>query len=112
MIQTKQTALNAFVGLMLTAGFLITEPLAQAQSNAQRNAETKTPTKNGSKTQAPNKVHPVAQVQMLAANNPLVFEPNRGQAPANVQWLARASRFIVGLTSDGAILEFRTEPRR
>ena len=46
---------------------------------------------------------------MLSASAPLVFEPNQGQAPANVKWLARGSRFVVGLTSDGAVLEFRDE---
>ena len=38
---------------------------------------------------------------------PLVFEPNRGQGPAEVQWLARGSGFQLGFTSDGATLALR-----
>src|SRR5262249_34911558 len=34
----------------------------------------------------------------------IVFEPNRGQAPSEVQWLARGPGYQVALTSDGAIL--------
>ena len=97
-----------FLLLLLTTVFLMAKPLlAQPQSDAQ----TKTQSKTASKAPAPAKPGAVqgARVQMLTANAPLVFEPNRGQAPADVQWLARGSRFIIGLTSDGAILEFRDE---
>jgi hypothetical protein len=37
---------------------------------------------------------------------PLVFEQNRGQAPAEVRWLARGSGYQVALTSEGATIIF------
>jgi len=95
----------ALVGFMFTIAFLMAAAPAQAQSEA----PVKAPAKGASKSQTPAKTAAVAQAQMLAGNAPLVFEPNRGQAPANVQWLARGSRFVIGLTSDGAVLEFRDE---
>ena len=45
--------------------------------------------------------------QLPATSIPLVFEPNLGQAAAEVQWLARGSGFRMGLTSDGATIEVR-----
>jgi hypothetical protein len=38
-------------------------------------------------------------------NTPLVFEPNRGQFPANVEWIAKGSGFAVGMASDGVTIE-------
>ena len=35
---------------------------------------------------------------------PMVFEPNRGQAPASVKWIARASGYRLLLTTDGATI--------
>ena len=95
----------ACVGLILAATILTVGIPARAQSKAQ----TKTEAKAAPKTPSPSKSTAAAQAQMLAANAPLAFEPNRGQAPANVQWLARGSRFVIGLTSDGAVLEFCDE---
>jgi len=50
----------------------------------------------------------VSSVTLLAAvpeprpfHHPLVFEPNRGQAPAPVKWVARGSGYQVLLTSEG-----------
>jgi hypothetical protein len=88
---------------LLTTPFLIAKP--------QSGAQTTTKTEIKSKASAPGepRTTQATQAQMLTANAPLVFEPNRGQAPPNVQWLARGSRFVIGLTSDGAILEFRDE---
>jgi hypothetical protein len=45
-----------------------------------------------------------AAPQPEAFSRPLVFEPNRGQAPANMQWLARGAGFQLGFTSEGATL--------
>ncbi len=109
MISVTQIVRVTFVGFLLTATFLMPQPLAQPQSSAQPGRQTKSRPKLPSKPQAPAKPQVAAQAQMLTAIAPLVFEPNRGQAPANVQWLARGSRFIIGLTSDGALLEFREE---
>ena len=50
----------------------------------------------------------VSSVTLLAAvpeprplHHPLVFEPNRGQGPAPVKWVARGSGYQVLLTSEG-----------
>jgi Beta-propeller repeat len=50
----------------------------------------------------------VSSVTLLAAapephplHHPLVFEPNRGQAPAPVKWIARGSGYQVFLTQEG-----------
>ena len=41
---------------------------------------------------------------------PIVFEPNRGQASADVQWLARGPGFQLGITSDGASVVLHDRP--
>ncbi|HMK29824.1 MAG TPA: hypothetical protein VK473_09085, partial [Terriglobales bacterium] len=109
MNQTIQIARITFLALLLTAAFCVSCALAQAQSSAKTHGETKSQAKTSSKTPAAATSQSSAQVQMLSAHAPLVFEPNRGQAPSNVQWLAHGSRFIIALTSDGAVLEFRDE---
>ena len=96
-------------GLALTAAVWMAQRLVLAQSDTGAKAAAKTETKSAPKAQAPAKGAAVPAAQMLTANAPLVFEPNRGQAPSNVQWLARGSRFMIGLTSDGAVLQFRDE---
>jgi Beta-propeller repeat len=89
--------------------FAVASLAAGIPARAQAQAQSKTEAKAAPKTPAPAKKTTAAQAQMLTANAPLVFEPNVGQAPANVQWLARGSRFIIGITSDGAVMEFRDE---
>jgi hypothetical protein len=37
-------------------------------------------------------------------HRPLVFEPNRGQAPDQVKWIARASGYLLFITSDGVTM--------
>ena len=37
-------------------------------------------------------------------HHPLVFEPNRGQAPSQVKWIGRASGYQLLLTGDGATI--------
>ena len=93
--------------VLLTAAFLMAKAVEQPKSSAQTATTSKTASKAPATTSAGASA--ASQVQMFTANAPLVFEPNRGQAPANVQWLARGSRFMIGLASDGAILEFRDE---
>jgi hypothetical protein len=46
----------------------------------------------------------VAAPQPQPFHRPLVFEPNRGQAPAEVQWIARASGYQLYLTSEGVTM--------
>ena len=46
-------------------------------------------------------------IQLPSNHSPLVFEPNRGQAEKDIQWLARAATYTVGITSDGATVAFR-----
>src|SRR5215813_5018890 len=41
---------------------------------------------------------------------PIVFEPNRGQASADVQWLARGPGYQLGITSDGATVVLHDRP--
>lgn len=45
-----------------------------------------------------------AAPQPQSFRRPLVFEPNRGQAPADVMWLARAPGYEVGLTREGVAM--------
>ena len=40
-------------------------------------------------------------------DRPLVFEPNHGQAPASVKWLARASGYQILFTAEGATMVLR-----
>src|SRR5271170_2415 len=89
--------------------FVVASLAAGIPARGQAEAQSKTEAKAAPKTPAPTKKTPAAQALLLTANAPLVFEPNVGQAPANVQWLARGSRFIIGITSDGASMEFRDE---
>src|SRR4051812_49557522 len=44
---------------------------------------------------------PAATTQAPQFRRPLVFEPNRGQAPAPVNWLARGEGYELFLTSEG-----------
>jgi hypothetical protein len=37
-------------------------------------------------------------------HRPLVFEPNRGQAPEQVKWIARASGYLLFITIDGVTM--------
>ncbi len=43
-------------------------------------------------------------------HRPLVFEPNCGQAPAQVQWIARASGYQLFFTSEGVTMLLRDRP--
>src|SRR5690242_8742980 len=45
-----------------------------------------------------------ATPQSPAAGRALVFEPNRGQAPAHVKWLARAPGYTLFLTNEGVTM--------
>jgi hypothetical protein len=65
--------------------------------------QTTTQPENLPKVQAQKGV----QLQLTAMKTPLVFEPNRGQAVSRFQWIGRGAGFRIGLTSDGAMLEFR-----
>ena len=40
------------------------------------------------------------------SRRPLVFEPNQGQAPESVKWIARASGYQLLLTTEGATIMF------
>src|SRR4051794_31409125 len=42
-----------------------------------------------------------AATQPAQIRRPLVFEPNRGQAPASVKWLARGSSYNLFLSNEG-----------
>ena len=44
-------------------------------------------------------------------DHPLVFEPNHGQAPAQVQWIARGSRYQLFFTSEGITMLLRDRAR-
>jgi hypothetical protein len=57
-------------------------------------------------TQTPKGV----EVKLSSSQTALVFEPNRGQAASNFQWIGRGAGFRFGITSDGATLEFRDHP--
>jgi hypothetical protein len=65
--------------------------------------QTRTQPENLPKVQAQKGV----QIQLTSMKTPLVFEPNRGQAVSEFQWIGRGAGFRVGITSDGAMLEFR-----
>jgi hypothetical protein len=82
----------ALLAFALTATFVVGAPISPAQSRT----EPKTHPKQ----------KPQPQIQIEPTNTPLVFEPNRGQAPANVQWLARGSGFNIVLGTDGASVEY------
>ena len=47
------------------------------------------------------------QIELTSMKTPLIFEPNQGQAVSEFQWTGRGAGFRVGITSDGAMLEFR-----
>jgi hypothetical protein len=47
--------------------------------------------------------------QQNSFKQPVVFEPNRGQFPHKVKWIARGSRYQVFLTSEGATFQLLQE---
>jgi Beta-propeller repeat len=63
----------------------------------------------GAHTQTQSQIQPQKGVliQLSPTATPLVFEPNRGQAASNFQWIGRGAGFRFGITSDDATLEFR-----
>jgi len=81
----------ARIPFALTVTFLIPVLSAQTQVN----------------TSSPTQTQKGIQIQLSSTETPLVFEPNRGQAASNFQWIARGAGFRVGITSDSATLEFR-----
>ncbi len=85
------------LSLVLTAVLLLGAPLAQAQSKTQ--PQSKPLPMSMAPTQSKPKV-PLVPSQ-------LVFEPNRGQAKSDVQWLARGAGYAIAIDSAGATLEFR-----
>src|SRR5262249_2866604 len=48
-----------------------------------------------------------AAPQPQAVHLPLVFEPNRGQFPAQVEWIARGPGYQLTLTSEGVMMMVR-----
>ena len=84
-----------FLGLALGAALLTVASAVHTQ--------TRTQPENLPKVQAEKGV----QIQLSSMKTPLVFEPNRGQAISQFQWIGRGAGFRVGITSDGATLEFR-----
>ncbi len=85
----------SFPQLALTATLLIVTPNLHAQTSTQPASQSSTQASKG------------VEVQLSSAKTALVFEPNRGQAAPTFQWIGRGSGFRIGITSDGATLEFR-----
>src|SRR5664279_6080907 len=54
----------------------------------------------------------VAAPQARPFRSPMIFEPNRGQAPPQVSWIARSPGYRVFLTSEGITITFRDHPAR
>ena len=94
---------RSFLRLALMATFLIVASDAHTQTKtAQPTGEPKVQTQPG------------IEIKLSSMTTPLVFEPNRGQAVSEFQWIGRGAGFRVGINSDGATLEFRdraTVPR-
>ncbi len=84
-----------FLRLALTVMLLIVASTGHTQ--------TRTEPENQPKAQAQKGV----ELQLSSMKTPLVFEPNRGQAVSEFQWIGRGAGFRVGIGSDGAVLEFR-----
>ena len=84
-----------FLRFALMATLLTVAPTAHTQTSTQP--------ENLPKVQAQKGV----QIQLTSMKTPLVFEPNRGQAASEFQWIGRGAGFRIGITSDGAMLEFR-----
>ncbi|MBB5343821.1 hypothetical protein HDF10_001796 [Edaphobacter lichenicola] len=78
--------------LAVTATLLVVAPAVQTQTRPNIQPTPQTP--QG------------VEVQLSPAKTPLVFEPNRGQAASDFQWIGRGAGFRLGITSDGATLEF------
>jgi hypothetical protein len=66
-------------------------------------AQTKVPAKNMAKAPAQKGT----EVQLTPIKTPLVFEPNKGQAASEFQWIGRGAGFRVGVGANGATIEFR-----
>src|ERR1700735_3252802 len=81
--------------LVLASTFLAAAPIAGAQTKAQ--------VKNQGNAHSPKGT----QIQLSSVATPLVFEPNRGQASPEFQWIGRGSGFVLGIEPAGASLEFR-----
>lgn len=100
-----------FLGFVLTVAFLAGAVLAQVQTKTQTKAQAPKQAQAQPTTQATIKAQPQtkakAPVPLNLTQTPLVFEPNRGQAAAEFPWIARGQGFRIGITADGAALEFR-----
>jgi hypothetical protein len=66
-------------------------------------AQNKTPVQQTPKTRQQKGV----PVQLSSAQTPLVFEPNRGQAAPEYQWIGLGAGFRLGVGADGATIEFQ-----
>lgn len=96
-----------FLRFVLTAVFLAGAVLAPVQWKTHAQQQTKIQAKTAASIKASPRNKPTAPLPIDLTQTPLVFEPNRGQAAAEYQWIARGAGFRVGLTSDGAVVEFR-----
>jgi len=84
-----------FLTFVLSAAFLIVAPTVHMQTKAQPKSQSSAQAQKG------------VQIQLSSTKSPLVFEPNRGQAASEFQWIGRGAGFRLGITSDGATIEFR-----
>jgi len=84
-----------FLAVVLSAAFLIVAPTVHMQTKVQPKSQSSAQAQKG------------VQIQLSSTKSPLVFEPNRGQAASEFQWIGRGAGFRLGITSDGATIEFR-----
>ncbi len=79
----------------LVGTYLLAAPTLYAQTKVPAEKMAKAPSQKGT------------DVQLSSIQTPLVFEPNKGQAALEFQWIGRGAGFRVGVGANGATIEFR-----
>src|SRR6266404_796059 len=107
--RTKLTIITVL--LVMASGFLVTlvkRPLSEPLSNSSsRNASVKSKNSGSALTSVGLSSEGKTKLDEWAANLPLSFEPNKGQADPRVKFLASSTTSQLLLTSSEAILRLR-----
>jgi hypothetical protein len=85
----------SLLAFALVGTCLLAAPILYAQTEVPTEHMAKAPPQKGT------------EVQLSSIETPLVFEPNKGQAASEFQWIGRGAGFRVGVGANGATIEFR-----
>ncbi|MBX7222264.1 MAG: putative Ig domain-containing protein [Blastocatellia bacterium] len=97
-----------FIATVLLTAFLC----PMAKTSAAGSSWTRLESLPATSPNAPAGARPNHPVRLEAARLPLLFEENQGQAPADFRFLARGSKYLLGLTPEGATLTLRPTAKK